>query len=117
MKNEELIKLRENYNKLINERNKILTLKSKIEKLEKNPVVKEYLDTISEYEDSKAKYVNPIEKKEDSYFVRTAINQTTITPREDYYVYMGTYKYTNEMDIMHAPNDIRVNRNDKVLIM
>ena len=44
MKNEELIKLRENYNKLINERNKILALKSKIEKLEKNPVVKEYLE-------------------------------------------------------------------------
>lgn len=113
MKNEELIKLRENYNELINEKNKILALKSKIEKLEKNPVVKEYLDTISEYEDSKSKYVNPIEKKEDSYFVRTAVNQTTITPREDYYVYMGTYKYNNEMDIIHAPNDIRVNRNDK----
>lgn len=26
---------------------------------------------------------------------------------------MGTYKYNNEMDIIHAPNDIRVNRNDK----
>lgn len=68
MRNEELIKLRENYNELINERNKILALKSKIEKLENDPIVKEYLDTVSEYEDIKAKHVYPVEEKEGSYF-------------------------------------------------
>ena len=26
---------------------------------------------------------------------------------------MGTYKYIHEVDIVHAPHDIRVNRNDK----
>ena len=113
MRNEELIKLRENYNELINERNKILALKSKIEKLEKDPIVKEYLDTVLEYEDIKAKHVYPVEEKEDSYFVRRAVDKTSITPRKDYYVYMGTYKRTSEIDIIHAANDIRVNRNDK----
>ena len=113
MKNEELIKLRENYNELMNERNKILALKSKIEELENNPVVKEYLDTISEYEKNKAKHIDPIEQEEDSYFVRVAVSRTDITPRDDYYVYMGTYKYTNEIDIIHAAHDIRVNRDDK----
>ena len=113
MKNEELIKLRENYNELINEKNKILALKSKIEELENNPVVKEYLDTISEYEKNKAKHIDPIEQEEDSYFVRVAVSRTDITPRDDYYVYMGTYKYTNEIDIIHAAHDIRVNRDDK----
>ena len=113
MKNEELIKLRENYNELMNERNKILALKSKIEELENNPVVKEYLDTISEYEKNKAKHIDPIEQEEDSYFVRVAVSRTDITPRDDYYVYMGTYKYTNEIDIVHAAHDIRVNRDDK----
>lgn len=113
MRNEELIKLRENYNELINERNKILALKSKIEKLENDPIVKEYLDTVLEYEDNKAKHVYPVEEKEDSYFVRRAVDKTSITPRKDYYVYMGTYKHTSEIDIIHAANDIRVNRNDK----
>lgn len=113
MRNEELIKLRENYNELINERNKILALKSKIEKLENDPIVKEYLDTVSEYENIKAKHVYPVEEKEDSYFVRRAVDKTSITPREDYYVYMGTYKRNSEIDIIHATNDIRVNRNDK----
>ena len=111
MKNEELIKLRENYNELIDERNKIHALKTKIEKLENSPVVKEYLDTVSEYEDSKTKSVNSIEKADDSYFIRKAVNRTTITPRDDYYVYMGTYKYTDVIDVIHAANDIRVNRN------
>lgn len=113
MRNEELIKLRENYNELINERNKILALKSKIEKLENDPIVKEYLDSVSEYEDIKAKHVYPVEEKEGSYFVRRAVDKTSITPREDYYVYMGTYKHTSEIDIIHAANDIRVNRNSK----
>ena len=113
MRNEELIKLRENYNELINERNKILALKSKIEKLENDPIVKEYLDTVLEYEDIKAKHVYPVEEKEDSYFVRRAVDKTSITPREDYYVYMGTYKRNSEIDIIHAANDIRVNRNNK----
>lgn len=113
MKNEELIKLRENYNELINERNKILALKSKIEELENNSVVKEYLATIAEYEKNKAKHIDPIEQEEDSYFVRVAVSRTDITPRDDYYVYMGTYKYTNEIDIVHAAHDIRVNRDDK----
>lgn len=113
MRNEELIKLRENYNELINERNKILALKSKIEKLENDPIVKEYLDTVLEYEDIKAKHVYPVEEKEDSYFVRRAVDKTSITPRKDYYVYMETYKHTSEIDIIHAANDIRVNRNDK----
>lgn len=113
MRNEELIKLRENYNELINERNKILALKSKIEKLENDPIVKEYLDTVLEYEDNKAKHVYPVEEKEDSYFVRRAVDKTSITPRKDYYVYMGTYKHTSEIDIIHAANDIRVNRNSK----
>lgn len=113
MRNEELIKLRDNYNELINERDKILALRSKIEKLENDPIVKEYLDTVSEYEDIKAKHVYPVEEKEDSYFVRRAVDKTNITPRKDYYVYMGTYKHTGEIDIIHAANDIRVNRNDK----
>lgn len=113
MRNEELIKLRDNYNELISEKNKILALKSKIEKLENDPIVKEYLDTVSEYEDIKAKHVYPVEEKEDSYFVRRAVDKTSITPRKDYYVYMGTYKHTSEIDIIHAANDIRVNRNDK----
>lgn len=113
MKNEELTKLRENYNELINERDKIIALRQKIEELENNPVVKEYLDTISEYEDNKAKHIDPIEKEEDSYFIRTAVSRTNITPRDDYYVYMGTYRYTHEIDIVHGANDIRVNRNDK----
>lgn len=113
MKSEELIKLRENYNELINEKNKILALKSKIEELENNSVVKEYLATIAEYETNKAKHIDPIEQEEDSYFVRMAVSRTDITPRDDYYVYMGTYKYTNEIDIVHAAHDIRVNRDDK----
>ena len=41
------------------------------------------------------------------------INNThKITPTNDIYVYIGTYKYSDEIDIVHCSNDILVDRNN-----
>ena len=38
------------------------------------------------------------------------MGDTKITPDEEIYVYMGSYKYNNEIDIIHGSHDIPVSR-------
>lgn len=112
MLDSELELLRQNYKKLKEKAEKVVSLAKKIEELKQLPEVKEYLELLTEYEKITSKFVNKeqIEQKNAAYFIRKAVKQTDITPRNDYYVYMGTYKYTDEIDIVHSPNDIEVSR-------
>ena len=112
MLNSELELLRQNYKKLKEKAEKVVSLAKKIEELKQLPEVKEYLELLTEYEKITSKFVNKeqIEQKNTAYFIRKAVKQTDITPRNDYYVYTGTYKYTDEIDIVHSPNDIEVSR-------
>lgn len=114
MLDSELELLRQNYKKLKEKAEKVVSLAKKIEELKQLPEVKEYLELLTEYEKITSKFVDKeqIEQKNDSYFIRKAVKQTDITPRNDYYVYMGTYRYTDEIDVVHSPNDIEVSRHN-----
>ena len=113
MLDSELESLRDKYKLLIQEKEEILNLKKKIEVLEQIPEVKEYIDSVQKYKLLKLKHLTDIENKSNSYFVKQAVNQSNITPSDDYYVYIGTYKYTDEKDVIHGSCDIEVNRDDE----
>lgn len=111
----ELQQLRDKYNSLIEEKERLIDLSNKIKELKKLPVIQEYLESTKEYKQIRSKdYTNDgLENQPNSYFVRNAFSHLDITPRNDYFVYMGTYRYTTEVDIEHGANDIEVSRNDK----
>lgn len=111
----ELQQLRDKYNSLIEEKERLIYLSNKIKELKKLPVIQEYLESTKEYKQIRSKdYTNDgLENQPNSYFVRNAFSHLDITPRNDYFVYMGTYRHTTEVDIEHGANDIEVSRNDK----
>lgn len=111
----ELQQLRDKYNSLIEEKERLIDLSNKIKELKKLPVIQEYLESTEEYKQIRSKdYTNDgLENQPNSYFVRNAFSHLDITPRNDYFVYMGTYRHTTEVDIEHGANDIEVSRNDK----
>ncbi len=111
----ELQQLRDKYNSLIEEKERLIDLSNKIKELKKLPVIQEYLESTKEYKQIRSKdYTNDgLENQPNSYFVRNAFSHLDITPRNDYFVYMGTYRHTTEVDIEHGANDIEVSRNDK----
>lgn len=111
MKKEELELLREEYKSLIRQKEEIIELERKIKLLEKLPEVKEYIEAINLYNEKTYKK-NNMEKKDNSYFINRIINTHKITPTNDIYVYIGTYKYSDEIDIVHCSNDILVDRNN-----
>ena len=41
------------------------------------------------------------------------MRDTTITPDDEIFIYMGTYKYSDEIDIVHGSNDIQVSRTNR----
>lgn len=55
-------------------------------------------------------YKNKKYIKVNKKFSDIAVRNTKITPDEEIYVYIGTYKYTDEVDIVHTPHDIPVSR-------
>ena len=111
----ELQQLRDKYNSLIEEKERLIYLSNKIKELKKLPVIQEYLESTKEYKQIRSKdYTNDgLENQPNSYFVRNAFSHLDITPRNDYFVYMGTYRHATEVDIEHGANDIEVSRNDK----
>lgn len=111
MKKEELELLREAYKSLIRQKEEIIELERKIKLFEKLPDVKEYIKAINLYNEKTYKK-NNMEKKDNSYFINRVINTHKITPTNDIYVYIGTYKYSDEIDIVHCSNDILVDRNN-----
>lgn len=113
MKKEELLKIKEELIKLKNERDEILKLEGEIKVLEQNETVKKYLDLLDLYDESLSGRKKNFNKKTDDDLLKIVINNNDITPREDIYVYIGTYKYSDEIDIVHGPSDIPVSRNAK----
>ncbi len=107
MKTEEIKLLRKNYYSLVKENQELQTLKKRISELEQTNEVKEYLDLINKLNSN-----YHVEVKSDHNFVRKAINFSNITPTNDIYVYIGTYKYDNEVDVVHDSVDYLVSRND-----
>ena len=110
MKSEDLKKLKEIVKLSQDKKNEILELKKEIAELEKNTEVKKYLNLLDTLEEKKSKQNKEFENFSDSKLVAIALKKINITPDEEIYVYLGTYKYNDEIDVIHGSNDILVSR-------
>lgn len=110
MKSEELKKLKKRVQQLKQERDKVLSIQSEIKKLEETEEVRKYLELLDLYEEKTTGRNTGIETYTDKKIIDIALGDTTITPDEDIYVYIGTYKNNNEIDIIHGSNDFSVSR-------
>lgn len=102
MNNEDIKKIKDKYNKLAKVVRDLSQLKHDIEEYEKDEVVIGYLRAIKKYEEALNKQPDNILNKEESYFVRSAIESVGYTEDSDIYVYMGTYKSNHMVDIVHG---------------
>ena len=109
MKIEELKELKEKVEQLIKKRNEVLEIQEEIKKLEETDEIKKYLNLLNLFTTGRN---TGIEKFTNKKIIDIAVSNTTITPDEEMYVYIGTYKYNNEIDIVHGSCDILVSRND-----
>ena len=112
MKIEELQELKEKVEQLIKKRNEVLEIQEEIKKLEETDEIKKYLNLLNLFKEKTTGRNIGIEKFTNKKIIDIAVSNTTITPDEEMYVYIGTYKYNNEIDIVHGSRDILVNRND-----
>lgn len=110
MKIEELNELKEKVNQLQKARDKVLEIQAEIKKLEETEEIKSYLSLLDLLEEKTTGKNTGIEKYTNKKIINIAIHDTKITPDDEIYVYLGTYKYNNEVDVVHGANDISVSR-------
>lgn len=113
MKSEELIKLKEKVQEIKQKRDKVLEIQEEIKKLEECEEVKKYIKLLSVYEEMIPEKSKKIAEYTEKDIINIALGYTKITPSEDIYVYIGTYKNSDEFDIVHGPSDILVSKNNK----
>lgn len=111
MNKEELLELKNEFIKLQDKRNEMINLMIKIEEQKEKPEVKKYLELIELFQE-KTNKLNNFYKKTDDELLSLVLSKTKITPSKEIYVYIGTYKYSNEIDIIHSTSDIKVSRYD-----
>lgn len=112
MKEEELIKLKEEVLYLKEKRDKVLKIQEEIKRLENTEEVKRYLDLLDIFAKNTTGRNTGIDKYTDDNIINIALNSTKITPDDEIYVYLGTYRYNDEVDIIHGTYDIPVSRYD-----
>lgn len=110
MKQEELKKLKERFEKLQAKRDEVLEIKKEVTELEELEVVKRYLELKKSLKEKTTGRNTGFDKFTDEELVTIALGNTDITPAGEVYVYLGTYKYNCEIDIVHCPSDIPVSR-------
>ncbi len=103
-KYKEFLEIKETYQKLLQRKNE----------LENDPKIQEYLnliESIDSYGDTYilgCKVCSTTEKK----LLERAFESEVIENSNNIFVYCGTYKVSDEIDIVHGPSDIRVKRDD-----
>ena len=113
MKNEEFKVLKEKYEELKSKRNEVLDIQKEIAILIESEEVKKYLNLLDLLKGKTTGSNTGIVKLSDRDIINIALRETRITPDEDIYVYLGTYKYSDEVDIVHGSSDISVSRTNK----
>lgn len=108
---EELLKLLkeelQNIKKENEDHNKIV---KRIKELRKEPKVKEYIELMNLVdEDLKQRNLSDIDII--ASFYHRHLNKIKEEDTNDIYVYLGTYEYNYEVDIVHGSNDFRVDYN------
>lgn len=104
-KYKEFVKLRQNYQELL----------KKKKELEEEPKVQEYLNLLDEFVDSwNRSYIlgSNVQESSDEQLIQKAVDTETIVNSNKIFVCMGTYKRSDEVDIIHGASDYRVNKND-----
>lgn len=112
MKNDELKKLKLKVKQLMKKRDDILKIKKEISSLEQTTEVKKYLYLLSLLEEETDKRNKNIDEYTDEKIINISLSNTEITPDADIFVYLGTFKYDNEADIIHGPSTIAVSRDN-----
>ena len=110
MKIEELNELKEKVNRLKKKRDEVIDIKDKIKRLEETEEIKRYLNLLDLLKEKTTGSNTGIEKYTDKKIIDIAVCNTKITPDDEIYIYLGTYKYSDETDIVHGSNDIPVSR-------
>ena len=110
MKIEELNELKEKVNQLIKERNMVLEIQDEIKKLEETEEIKRYLNLLYLLKEKTTGKNTGIEKYTDKKIIDIVVSNTKITPDDEIYIYLGTYKYSDEIDIVHGSIDVPVSR-------
>lgn len=113
MKSEELKKLKEIVEQLQTKKNEILKIQKEIITLENTKEVKRYLNLLDLLVEKNGERNIDIDKFSDKKIINIALNKVKLTPDEEIYVYLGTYKYNDEVDIIHGSNDISVSRTNQ----
>jgi len=113
MKNEELKLLKEKYEQFKKKQNEVLNFNKEIELLKETKEVKRYLELLNILDEVKKGINYCIDKYTDKEIIDIALRYTEITPDEDIYVYFGTYKCSDVVDVIHYSSDIMVGRNNK----
>mgnify|MGYP003368325371 FL=1 len=110
MTKEEYLKLKEKVNELQKKRLEVIKIEDEIEKLKETEEVKRYLQLISIYKDKTTGRNSGFDRFTDKNLISIALGEINITPSDEIYVYMGTYKNSVETDIIHGSSDIPINR-------
>lgn len=106
-------KLKERVKQFQNKRKEILEIKKEIFELEENEEVKRYLKLQDILEEKTTGRNTGFDRFTDEKLISIALGEIYIIPDEEIYVYIGTYKYNREIDIIHGSNDILVSRNNR----
>ena len=112
MTNKDLESLKEKFKQLKSKRNEILEIQKEISCLEETEEIKRYSKLINIFKEKTTGKNRGFDKYTDEQLISIALSEANITPDEEIYVYMGTYKYNHETDVIHGSSDIQVNRED-----
>lgn len=113
MKPEELKRLKEKFEQLRSKQNEVLNIQKEIELLKESKEVKRYLNLLEILNEKTTGRNAGIGEFTDKKMINIALRYIDITPDEEIYVYLGTYKYNNEIDIEHGSSDIPVSRTNQ----
>ena len=113
MTEDDLEKLRVEYEKLKRVQQEITDIITEISALEKTDAVKRYLLLTEQLNNNKNYLYSHIESKDDMSLISSCIGKVKIKETNGIFVYVGTYMVNHEIDIVHGSTDFRVNYCDQ----
>ena len=112
MKEELLTKLKQKLQDRKIENQEHNTKVKRMKELEKDPNVKEYINLIKILEDD-LNLINISDKKLILSYYSCYLHEIKKEDTNGIYVYLGTFEYNNEIDIVHGSRDYRVSEDSK----
>lgn len=112
MTNDEMNRIKETYEHLLEIKNEILQLEKSVKEYEQSPIVQKYLKLKNQLENDKRYSYDQVQNKTNEDILEKAIDSIRVTHPENIYVYIGTYQRSHEIDIEHGSTDYRVSISD-----